>query len=247
MDRLIYTAMSGAKQSMRALSKVSNNLANVSTTGFRADLQAASSRPVQGEGLPTRVQATAESQGWDSRSGSVVATGRQLDVAIVGKGWLAVQTADGGEAYTRAGDMRVGPSGALETGSGHLVLGNGGPVTIPPHQKIFVGDDGMISVVPQGQKGSVMVEVDRLRLVNPPREQLSKGSDGLIRIRDGSEAETDATVKVASGHLESSNVNAAEALVDMIQISRHYEMQIKAIKTAEENEQSSSALLRLGS
>ncbi|NNF51022.1 MAG: flagellar basal-body rod protein FlgF [Gammaproteobacteria bacterium] len=247
MDKLIYTAMTGAQQAMQALSKVSNNLANVSTTGFRADLQASRSRPVEGGGLPTRVQTEAESQGWDSRSGSVVATGRQLDVAIVGKGWLAVQTAGGGEAYTRAGDMRIGASGALETGSGHLVLGNGGPITIPPHQKIFLGDDGMISVVPQGQKGNVMVEVDRLRLVNPPSEQLSKGSDGLIRMRDGSEADTDAAVKVASGHLESSNVNAAEALVEMIQISRHYEMQLKAIKTAEENEQSSSALLRLGS
>lgn len=246
MDRLIYTAMTGAQQSMQALSTVSNNLANVSTTGFRADLQASRSRPVEGEGLPTRVQTEAESQGWDSRSGSVVATGRQLDVAIVGKGWLAVQTADGGEAYTRAGDMRVGSSGALETGSGHLVLGNGGPITIPPHQKIFVGDDGMISVVPQGQKGNVIVQVDRLRLVNPPRAQLNKGSDGLIRMRDGSEAETDVAVKVASGHLESSNVNAAEALVEMIQLSRHYEMQLKAIKAAEENEQSSSALLRLG-
>lgn len=246
MDRLIYTAMTGAQQSMQALTTVSNNLANVSTTGFRADLQAFRSRPVAGEGLPTRVQTEAESQGWDNRSGSVVATGRQLDVAIVGEGWLAVQTAEGGEAFTRAGDMRIGASGALETGSGHLVLGNGGPITIPPHQKVFVGDDGIISVVPQGQKGSVMVQVDRLRLVNPPLEQLSKDRSGLIRMKDGGEAEADATVKVASGHLESSNVNAAEALVSMIQLSRHYEMQLKAIKAADENEQSSSALLRLG-
>lgn len=246
MDRLVYTAMTGAQQSMRALTTVSNNLANVSTTGFRADLQAFRSRPVDGEGLPTRVQTEAESQGWDDRSGSVVATGRQLDIAVVGKGWLAVQTADGGEAYTRAGDMRIGPSGALETGSGQLVMGNGGPITIPPHQQIFVGDDGEISVVPQGQKGNVVVQVDRLRLVNPPREQLEKGADGLIRLKAGGEAEVDATIKVKSGHLESSNVNAAQALVEMIQISRHYEMQLKAIKAAEENEQSSSSLLRLG-
>lgn len=247
MDRIIYTAMTGASESMRALTSVSNNLANISTTGFRADLHAYSSRPVEGEGLPTRVNAEVDFQGWNNNSGAVVATGRKLDVAVVGQGWLAVQTADGGEAYTRAGDMRVGPSGALETGGGHVVMGNGGPITIPPHQQIFIGDDGQISVVPQGQKGNVQVQVDRLRLVNPAAREMSKGEDGLLRLTDGSVADTDASVKVTSGHLETSNVNAAQALAEMIEISRHYEMQLKVVKAAEEAEQSSSALLQLGS
>lgn len=247
MDRLIYTAMTGASESMRALTSVSNNIANISTTGFKADLHAYSAKPVEGEGLATRVNAEVDFQGWSKRSGAIIATGGKLDVAVLGQGWLAVQTEDGGEAYTRAGDMRVGPGGALETGRGHVVLGNGGPITIPPYQQITVGDDGVISVVPQGQKGNIQVQVDRLRLVNPAGEQMLKGEDGLMRLASGATADTDASVKVSSGHLESSNVNPAQALAEMIEISRHYEMQLKVVKAAEEAEQSSSALLRLGS
>lgn len=245
MDRLVYVAMTGAKQAAQAMTTVSHNLANVATTGFRADLQAFSSRPVEGPGLPTRVNAVAESQGWDQRPGTLVATGRDLDVAISGAGWLTVQLPDGGEAYTRAGDLRVTSSGTLETGSGHVVLGNNGPVTLPEYQTVFIGGDGSITIVPDGQKASTTTQVNRLKLVDPPAEELVKGADGLMRKVDGGNAAADAGVTLASGHLELSNVNAAEALVEMIQLSRQFELQVKAISDAEKNEQASTALLRM--
>ncbi|MGB5211125.1 MAG: flagellar basal body rod protein FlgF [Gammaproteobacteria bacterium] len=245
MDRLVYVAMTGAKQAMRAMTTVSNNLANVSTTGFRADLRAFSSLPVEGEGLPTRVNAVAESDGWDPRSGNVVATGRDLDIAIKGEGWLAVKQTDGSEAYTRAGDLRVTAAGTIENGEGYLVVGKNGPITLPQFQSIFIGDEGSISIVPIGQDPSTQVEVDRLKLVNPPAEDLAKGPDGLMLMKNGDAVAEDGLVRIATGHLESSNVNAAESLVQMIQLSRQYELQLKAIKSADEQEQASAALLRM--
>jgi len=245
MDRLVYVAMTGAKQAAQALSTVSHNLANVATTGFRADLQAFSSRPIEGAGFQTRVNAVAESQGWDARPGTLVATGRDLDVAIRGEGWLTVQLPEGGEAYTRAGDLRVTSSGALETRSGHILVGDNGPVTLPEYQTVFIGGDGSITIVPDGQKADVTSLVNRLKLVNPPPDQLTKGADGLMRMIDGGTAQSDAAVGLASGHLESSNVNPAEALVEMIQLSRQFELQVKAIGDAEKNEQASTALLRM--
>lgn len=245
MDRLIYVAATGAKQAMRAMSTVSHNLANVATTGFRADMQAFGSRPVEGEGLPTRVNAVAESEGWNRRAGTLVATGRDLDVAIDGEGWLAVQRPDGSEAYTRAGDLRVTAAGTVENGDGHLVMGKNGPITLPQFQSIFIGDEGSISIVPIGQDPSTQVQVDRLKLVNPPAEELVKGLQGLMQRKSGESAVEDGLVRIVTGRLETSNVNTAESLVQMIQLSRQYELQLKAVKSAEENEQASSALLRM--
>ncbi len=245
MDRLIYVAMTGAKQAMRAMTTVSHNLANVATTGFRADMQSFGSRPVEGDGLPTRVNAVAESQGWNRQSGTVVATGRDLDIAINGEGWLTVQLPDGSEAYTRAGDLRVTSAGTVENGDGHLVMGKNGPITLPEFQSIFIGDEGSISIVPIGQDPSTQVQVDRLKLVNPPAEDLVKGPQGLMQLTNGESAVEDGLVRIVTGSLESSNVNAAESLVQMIQLSRQYELQLKAVKTAEENEQASAALLRM--
>ena len=214
MDRLIYVAMSGARAAMKAQTATSHNLANVGTTGFRALRNAMDSAPVHGAGLPTRVNTVAGMETWNTAQGSAVATGRDLDIAIVGDGWLAVQGHDGNEAYTRAGNLRINPNGLLETAAGHLVLGNGGPIAIPPFQELYVGDDGQISIVPQGQTPESLVQVDRLRLVNPAVDDIERSAGGLFRLRSGGGADADPAVRIVSGQLESSNVNSAQALVD---------------------------------
>jgi flagellar basal-body rod protein FlgF len=244
MDRLLYIAMSGAKETMRAQTANNHNLANASTTGFRADLSAFQSRAVTGSGYASRVYATNSTVGWDSSYGSLQATGRDLDVAIQGNGWLAVQAPNGQEAYTRAGDLKVQPDGMLVTGTGHPVLGASGPVSVPPNSSLLIGNDGTISIVPLGQGAETTATVGRLKLVNPPADTLERGEDGLFRIKDGSEAPADASVHVSSGVLESSNVNVAQAMVNMIELARHYDLQVKAMRTAEDNGAASAQLLR---
>jgi flagellar basal-body rod protein FlgF len=244
MDRLVYVAMSGAKEIMRAQAANNNNLANVSTVGFRADLSAFQTQNVVGAGLPSRAYATSDSTGWDSSSGQLETTGRSLDVAIKGSGWLAVQAPDGSEAYTRAGDLHVDVTGVLMTATGDPVLGDSGPITVPPYSSITIGGDGSVSVVPQGQQPSTVSTVGRIKLVNPPQTNLVRGGDGLFRTADGSTADADAGVQLVSGTLESSNVNIAETMVNMIELARNYEVQVKAIKTAEDDSASSSKLLQ---
>jgi flagellar basal-body rod protein FlgF len=246
MDRFLYVAMTGAKETLRSQAVNNHNLANVSTTGFRADLAAMQAQAVTGSGFASRVFATASTTGWDQTSGAMQATGRDLDVAIQGSGWIAVQGKDGQEAYTRAGDLRVDPSGLLLTGAGHPVLGDGGPVTVPAHSAVAVAADGTVSIVPVGQGPETMATVGRIKLVNPPVETVIRGEDGLFRTSDGAPAAADANVRVASGVLEGSNVNAADAMVTMIELSRRFDLQVKAMRAAEENGQASAQLLRLG-
>ena len=246
MDRMLYVAMTGAKETLRAQTVNNHNLANVSTTGFRADLAAFQSRAVDGTGFASRVYATNTSVGWDKSVGAMLSTGRDLDVAVNGPGWIAVQGPDGKEAYTRAGDLQVDPTGQLLTGSGRPVLGDGGPINIPPYTSIFIARDGSISLVAQGQTPDATSTVGRIKLVNPPDDQVERGDDGLFRMKDGSDAPSDANTRVTSGALESSNVNAAEAMVNMIELARQFEMQVKAIRTAEETAASASQLMRLG-
>lgn len=246
MDRMLYIAMTGAKQTLIAQVANTHNLANASTTGFRADLEAFRAMPVYGHGQPSRVYAMAERPGTDLSAGTVTATGRELDVAVSGDGWLAVQTADGGEAYTRAGDLRVSGNGQLVNGAGHAVLGNGGPVSIPPSEKIEIGVDGTITSRALGQAPNTLAAVDRIRLVNPPKADLMKGIDGLMRLRNGAQAEIDPNVRLVAGSLESSNVNAVEAMVNMITLSRQFEMQVKAMRTTEEIDQAAAQILRMG-
>lgn len=245
MDRLIYVAMSGAREAMRAQATTSHNLANIATTGFRSLRNELASAPIPGAGLPSRVNTVRQPELWNSRQGQSQPTGRDLDVSIQGQGWLVVQDAEGKDAYTRAGDLRVNTNGLLETANGQLVRGNGGPVSIPPYEKLFIGDDGQISIVPQGQTAESLVQVDRLRLVNPPASELVRSGNGLFALRDGSTAEPDPTIRVSSGQLESSNVNPAEALAEMIEMSRHYEMQVRAMNTANELDTASARLIRL--
>jgi len=244
MDKLLYIAMSGAKETLRAQAVNNHNLANASTTGFRADLSAFQSRAVVGSGYASRVYATNATTGWDSTVGAQISTGRDLDVAIQGDGFIAVQGRDGREAYTRAGDLRVDPNGQLLTGTGLPVLGDGGPVSVPPNVSLSIAPDGTISIVPLGQGPETTASIGRIKLVNPARESLDRGADGLFRVRDGSDAPSDASVRVASGVIESSNVNTADAMVNMIELARQFELQVKAIRSAEENGAASAQLLR---
>lgn len=245
MDRMLYVAMSGAKQTMLAQTANSNNLANATTNGFRADLAAFRSQPVFGPGAPTRVYAMTERPGVDLTAGVINSTGRDLDVAIKGQGWIAVQTADGGEAYTRAGNLNLSEEGLLITGGGDPVLGSGGPITLPNAEKIDIGTDGTVSIRGLGQAASTLTTLDRIKLVNPDEKQLVKGADGLMRLKSGEQAAADASVNLISGALESSNVNAVEAMVNMIALARQYEAQVKMMSAAKEADEISTQLLSM--
>lgn len=245
MDRMIFIAMSGARETMAAQAINSNNLANASTTGFRADFQASMSQQVYGPGYASRVYATNEGAGVDFNQGSIIQTGRELDMAIEGQGWFAVQTADGSEAYTRAGDLRLDSLGRLTNGAGHTILGNGGPISLPPHAKLDIGADGTISMQPLGQAVNTLAVIDRIKMVNPPLDQLQKGSDGLMRLSSGEPAVADASVSVVSGALESSNVNSVGSMVKMIELARQYETHIKLMSTAEENDKAAASMIRM--
>ncbi|HNP34445.1 MAG TPA: flagellar basal-body rod protein FlgF [Woeseiaceae bacterium] len=245
MDRMIYVAMTGAKQTEYAQAINSNNLANVSTTGFRADLHAFSSIPVVGPGVDSRVNAVVDSYGTDFAQGPIENTGRNLDIAVQGDGFIAVQSPSGNEAYTRAGDLRVSAGGLLETGSGHFVMGNGGPVAVPPNGSLLIGSDGTISIQPLGQGPETLAVVDRIKLVNPDISQLEKRADGLLYARGDADVEEDGSVRVQSGALEKSNVNIAQTLVNMIELARQYEMQVNVIKSSEENADAAAQMMRM--
>ncbi len=246
MDHMLYVAMSGAKQMLLSQAINTNNLVNANTPGFREDLALFESRPITGSGLPTRVNVVSVQKGFNADPGPLVETGRDLDVAIEGEGWIAVQSPDGGESYTRAGNLRVTSLGMLVTADGSPVLGNSGaPIAIPPAQKVEIGNDGSISVRPLGQTPQALAVIDRIKLVNPDIGSLYKGDDGKIRLRDGEAAVPDASVKLIKGSLEMSNVNAIDAMVNMIAIARQYEMSVKLMNTAKENDVASSQMLKL--
>lgn len=244
MDRLLYVSMSGANQTMMAQTANNNNLANSNTGGFRADLNAFRSMPVHGQGYESRVYAMTERSSVDFTLGMVRSTDRDLDVAVDGDGWIAVQAKDGSEAYSRAGNLSIEPGGLLVTGNGLPVMGNGGPITIPQADSIDVGVDGTISIQPIGQPTNALVVADRIKLVKPDREELVKGADGLIRLKKGTEADPDPSVRVISGSLETSNVNIVNSLVNMISLARQYESQVKMMKQAEQMDTSTDQLLR---
>ncbi|NQY63096.1 MAG: flagellar basal-body rod protein FlgF [Alteromonadaceae bacterium] len=245
MDKLLYIAMSGAKQNMRSLAVTANNLANAKTTGFKADLSQARSMQAFGEGMPSRVFSMTEQSSQNFDSGALLTTGRDLDIAVEGEGWIAVQSKDGSEAYTRSGQLHMTEDGALQTAGGELVIGDAGPIFIPlPVKKIEISRDGTIMVQPEGAPSSVQEEVARIKFVNPNHGLLAKGHDGLFRLKNGNDAQEDINVKVSSGMIESSNVNPITEMTDMIAIQRQFEMQLKMMKTAEEIDSASAALLR---
>ena len=245
MDHSLYIAMSGAKQTMLAQAINANNLANLSTVGFRADLTSFQSSSVEGVGLPTRVNSVIGADGSDFSAGHLNYTERELDFAINGDGWIVVQGADGEEAYTRAGDMRVDNLGQLTTGGGLPVLGDGGPIAIPPFEKLEIGKDGTVSIRAIGQAVNALQLVDRIKLVKPSVEELVKGRDGLFRLGNGDIAPPDASVSLVSGALESSNVNAVDTLLNTITLAREFEFHIKVMETAQQNDSTATQLLRI--
>ncbi len=244
MDRMLYVAMSGARETLIAQGNASNNLANANTTGFLADLNQFRSMPVFGEGHPTRVYALDERPQTDFSHGSIMQTGRALDVAVKDGGWIAVQAADGSEAYTRRGDLRIDASGVLTTGNGLPVMGNSGPVALPPFDAIQIGADGTISIRPQGAPPNELAVIDRIKLVAPQYDRMVKGEDGLMRLKDGGEAPAAFEQRLVSGALEASNVNIVNEMVEMIELSRRFEMQIKLMKTAEDTAAASASIVK---
>ncbi|MFV9682867.1 flagellar basal body rod protein FlgF [Pseudomonas sp. NY15367] len=242
MDKMLYVAMTGAQNNTLGLRAHANNLANVSTSGFRRDFEQARSMPLFGETFPARVYAMSERPATDFRAGSLQETGRDLDVAIGGKGWIAVQAPDGSEAYVRTASLNIDALGVLRTGNGLPVMGNAGPIAVPPEQKVEIGQDGTISIRALGENPNVLAEVDRIKLVNPDPKSLEKGTDGLIRVKGQPELEADATVQVTSGFLEASNVNAVEEMTAILSLSRQFELSVKMMRTAEDN---SSAMARV--
>ncbi|MHB9117262.1 MAG: flagellar basal-body rod protein FlgF [Burkholderiales bacterium] len=245
MDKLIYIAMTGAQHSLYQQAATAHNLANASTTGFRAEVNSFRALPVYGDGLPTRVYVADSTVGSDFTPGVLQKTGRELDMAIEGKGWFAVQAPDGSEAYTRNGSLQISPNGLLQTRNGLDVVGDAGPISIPPDTDVTIAKDGTISTVPTGQTPNAVAIVGRIKLVNPPENTLVKNDDGLFRLKDGTSAPADAAVKLQAGALEGSNVNVVESLVGMIEQARQFDMQMKLLQTADTNSQSASKLLNL--
>ncbi|MDP2901550.1 MAG: flagellar basal-body rod protein FlgF [Methylovulum sp.] len=245
MDRSLYIAMSGAKQTLLAQTANANNLSNAQTTGFKSDWEQFRSMPVFGAGFPTRVYAMTERPGTDFSSGPLQTTGGELDVAINGEGYFAVQGADGKEAYTRAGDLRLTPEGLLLTGTGLQVIGQGGPIAIPPAQKLDIGSDGTISIVPLGANATALAVVDRIKMVKPAAGNIEKLTDGLVHVKDGQPQAASADVTLVQGALEGSNVNAIQAMVEMIELSKNFELQTKVMKNADENSGVSAKLMQM--
>lgn len=248
MDKALYIGMSGAKQNMLSQRAHANNLANVNTTGFKRDFAQARSMPVFGEHYPTRAYAMAERPGTDLSAGALMSTGRKLDIAAEGDGWLAIQNDQGEEVFTRTGSLKVDVNGLLRLPGGEPVLGNGGPVALPPFENLEIGADGTVSIVPIGGAPGEMVEVDRLKLVSPPPGALEKGLDGFMRRKPdqaiGGPEPTNGDLRIASGFLESSNVNAVEEMISNLQLSRQYEMQVKVMSTAKDNSEAAARLLQ---
>ena len=245
MDRMIYTAMTGAKHILEQQATTAHNLANVTSTGFKAQVDSFRAVPVVSEGLATRAFVVDSTVGADFNPGAIQSTNRDLDVAVQGKGWLSVQRADGSEGYTRNGSLKVSENGVLQTSTGLTVLGDGGPISVPPDVAISIGKDGTISTISNISKPATTNIIGRLKLVNPPEPDLVRAEDGLFVTKNGSPAEADANVNVIGGALESSNVNVIDAMVTMISLARQFETQMKLMQSAENNANKASQLLSL--
>ncbi|HEY1129549.1 MAG TPA: flagellar basal-body rod protein FlgF [Roseateles sp.] len=240
MDRMIYLSMAGAKAAMQRQDVLSHNLANVTTNGFRAELQAFRAVPVRGDGASTRAYALETTIGYNDAQGPLTPTGRNLDVAMQGQAWLAVQANDGTEAYTRAGSLDVNAEGLLVMRNGMPVLGDGGPINIPPNSEVAIGSDGTVSVKSPNQKPTT---VGRLKLVTPEAQaQLTRGDDGLFRAADG-DLPVDPAARLQDGALEGSNVSPVETMVAMIAAGRQFEQQMKLLQIAQTQGQQSAKLL----
>jgi flagellar basal-body rod protein FlgF len=241
---MLFVAMTGASQNALAQKSHANNLANVSTNGFQRDLEQARSMPVFGDSFPSRAYAMTENPGTDFTPGPMQQTGRDLDITAGGDGYIAVQAPDGSEAYVRTASMNVDALGVLRDGNGLPVMGNAGPIAVPPEEQIEIGNDGTVSIRSMGSGPAVIAQVDRIKLVNPSIANLTKGSDGLIHTKDGTPAPADASVSVVSGFLQASNVNAVEEMTSVLALSKQFELHIKMMTTAKENDESMARVLQ---
>ncbi len=246
MDNALYLSMSAAREIMQAQTVHANNLANASTDGFKADLAQARALQVYGEGHAARVYSATESPATNFTQGGLEQTGRNLDVAVRGPGWFSVAAADGSVAYTRAGSFQVDALGMLRTDRGDFVLGDGGPISLPPFESILFGTDGSVTVQPTGQDPSNLLLVDRLRLVNPEPGVLTKSGDGLFRGPTEALQEADPDVRVVTGMVENSNVNVVNEMTEILALAREFEIQLQLMKTVEENDQAASELVSVG-
>jgi len=244
MDRALYLAMSGGKQIMHAQTIRANNLANVNTTGFRADFEQARAMPVYGEHFASRVYAMTENPATRYEAGALIQTDRSLDVAMKSDGFIAVLDAQGAEAYTRSGDLQITANGQLVNGSGLPIMGARGPIFLPPINEISIGEDGTISIVPEGGTAAEMATIGQIKLVNPDTQLIEKGTDGLIRAKTGVPFEQNLTAQLKSGFLESSNVSAVEELTKIMSLSRQFEMNIKVMDTVRNNGNASARILQ---
>lgn len=244
MDTL-WIAATGARAAAQRQDVVANNLANINTIGYRGQQAQFRALPVYGEPLPTNAYTVAQDDTSDFRQGNIQQTGRSLDVAIKGPGWIGVQAINGETGYTRNGDLQVSPGGILTTSDGHPVLGtSGGPISVPQMTSLVIGADGTISGVPAGSQPNALVVVGRIQLVNPPAAQMKRGADGLFRDTQGP-AQPDPNVQLAVGALEQSNVNPLQAMVQMVENSRAFEIQTKLMQTVDQNAQASSQILNV--
>jgi flagellar basal-body rod protein FlgF len=247
MDRLIDVARTAMRGTLARQTAISNNLANANTTGFRAEIYNASTRWVGGDTYQSRAESIDQVIGADMKSGTITQTGNPLDVAVNGDALIAVQANDGSEGYTRRGDLRMNDSGLLTTGDGHPVLGDGGPITLPPADKLRIAKDGGIWIVPQGSQDGLETQVDTIKLASAKGSSIAKGTDNLFRELNGGALPQDPMATVVGGSLEGSNVEATSALVQMIEASRSWETQVKMIDTAKEIDNSGTSLMRLDS
>lgn len=246
MDKVLYVAMTGARENMRAQQAHANNLANATTTAFKSDLEQARAMRVLGDGYESRVYSMSERPGTNLDSGTLMQTGRDLDIAVDGEGWMTVMGPDGNEAYTRNGALQINAANQLVTGSGLPVMGNGGlPIVIPPAEKIEIATDGTITIRPLGENAVELALVDQVKLVKPEAGELFKGQDGFMHTDNDIPLPPALNVQVRSGYLESSNVNAVSDLTSMISLSRQFEMQVKMMKTAEENSSAAAKILQM--
>lgn len=249
MDHVIYTAMGGASQSLEKQAITANNLANASTPGFKSQLAALRAVPINGPTNHTRTLVVASTPGADMSEGVMDYTGRSMDVALPKESWLAVQTANG-EAYTRNGNMELNADGQL-TIQGRLVMGDGGPIEIPPNAQISISADGTISSLNGGDAPNTIAQLGRLKLVKATGQEVTRSDDGLFRLtpaaqqQRGNVLQNDPTVRIMPGVLEGSNVDSVGALVDMIANSRRFDMQMKVISSADTNAQSANQLLAI--
>jgi len=244
MDKMLYTAANGARQAMQAQTAVSHNLSNTSTVGFKSHFNTFTSWNVEGPGFNTRVMNQQQADDIDLSPGSIVSTDRELDIAINGEGFITVLNEQGVEAFTRAGDLRLDSVGRLTNGAGFSVMGNAGPIAIPPAEKIEIGQDGSISIRPVGQSADAMVIADRIKLVKPNLDELYKNADGLLQVRSGLIEPPSPDVQLESGVIEHSNVNAVGQMIELITNARQFETNVKLMQEAKSNDESSARLLR---